>query len=294
VLISSYCPRGAVVLDFCSGRSGDMNKLQAVGVSHVVSADFARDSLVDAAVRYNNVRSKNKHMCSYEFIHANCFEVCFVIKCMAVERCVVRSLVLFFSHQADLPAALPSTTQFDFAQCQFAIHYAFDSEQHVRRALQNVTERLKPGAFFVGTTTDSRVLIKKLRSSGELQIGNSACRVTWLGKETASGHAELDPVYGSLGIKKSDPFGYKYIFKLEDAIDGVAESLIDFDVFERIALEYGLQCRLSSNFHEFFAQACNEPQFRDKLFLPNAGIFGPDGRMPADTWDVACTSVFVA
>jgi hypothetical protein len=36
-LISRFCPRGAIVLDFCSGKSGDMQKLIAAGAAHVVS-----------------------------------------------------------------------------------------------------------------------------------------------------------------------------------------------------------------------------------------------------------------
>ena len=301
-----------MALDFCSGKSGDLNKLQlsvrsranlisssprlifctsadfgAQGVSHVVSVDFARGSLIDAASRYNQALFKNRrNMCSYEFIHANCFE-------------------------ADLPAALPSTTSFDFAQCQFAIHYAFDSEQHVRRALENATARLKTGAFFVGTTTDSRVIMRKLRESSELHIGNSLCRLEWLGKTLPSGAIEIDSVYGSLGVRKDNPFGYKcdldcvvtstvlaslfiesllssrYIFKLEDAIDEVAESLVDFGTFERLALEYGLECQMSSNFHEFFHSHCEIDAYR-KLFC-QMSILGEDSRVPADTWDIART-----
>ena len=44
---------------------------------------------------------------------------------------------------------------------------------------------------------------------------------------------ESDPVYASLGIDSTAPFGYKYIFELEDAIDAMPESLVDFPAFER-------------------------------------------------------------
>ena len=51
----------------------------------------------------------------------------------------------------------------------------------------------------------------------------------------------MDPIYDSLGIERESPFGYKYIFELEDAIDAMPESLVDFPAFERYA-----QCKCIS------------------------------------------------
>jgi hypothetical protein len=44
---------------------------------HALFADFARSSLVDASIRYNDLlrKSRSKPILSYEFFHANCFEV---------------------------------------------------------------------------------------------------------------------------------------------------------------------------------------------------------------------------
>ena len=157
---------------------------------NMLRADFARASLVDASIRYNELlrKSRSKPILSYEFFHANCFEVrlhwesCLVailfvsnhdprkraaqlLSAFASHRWLRSPLPPFFPPQADIPAALPSTTRFDFAQCQFALHYAFDSEAHVRRALENVTARLNSGGYFVGTTTDSRTIMCVLRNA---------------------------------------------------------------------------------------------------------------------------------
>ncbi len=86
-------------------------------------------------------------------------------KCCLLSRLIDGCTLPSLPPQADIPAALPSTTRFDFAQCQFALHYAFDSEAHVRRALENVTARLNPGGYFVGTTTDSRTIMCVLCNS---------------------------------------------------------------------------------------------------------------------------------
>ena len=55
---------------------------------------------------------------------------------------------------------------FDLVSTQFAIHYMFESENKLRAYLRNVTDRLEPGAFFIGTTIDSEELVYRVRSSG--------------------------------------------------------------------------------------------------------------------------------
>lgn len=107
---------------------------------------------------------------------------------------------------------------------------------------------------------------KKLRESPDLCIGNSLCRITWVGKpdeaasapsaaavesssgsdgaasgtggigmNSSAGMNNSQSAYGALHVDRRHPFGYKYIFHLEDAIDDCAEFLIDFPRFTRSA-----------------------------------------------------------
>ena len=70
-----------------------------------------------------------------------------------------------------------------------------------------------------------------------------------------------------------------------------------FCLSRRLAAEYGLQCIMRSNFHDFFHEhsvgTAAEPdlhrEYRDKFAASWAGILDADGRVPADTWDIACT-----
>lgn len=64
----------------------------------------------------------------------------------------------------------------------------------------------------------------------------------------------------------------------------------------RLAAEYGLRCIMRSNFHDFFLEhsvgTAAEPglhrDYRDKFAASWAGILDAEGRVPADTWDIAC------
>ncbi|KAH3705866.1 P-TEFb-cap methyltransferase Pcm1 [Pelomyxa schiedti] len=86
----------------------------------------------------------------------------------------------------DINSLLPPFVAFDVVSCQFALHYSFESEEKVRGLLCNVTTRLKPGGFFVGTIPDANVLVKKLRNTPDpaaLSFGNSVFRVEFERKD---------------------------------------------------------------------------------------------------------------
>ena len=55
--------------------------------------------------------------------------------------------------------------RFDIVSCQFSIHYLFECEKKIRNFLTNASKQLRVGGYFIGTTTDSEVLISKLRKS---------------------------------------------------------------------------------------------------------------------------------
>lgn len=55
---------------------------------------------------------------------------------------------------------------FDIVSTQMAIHYMFESEAKLRAFFRNVTERLEPGSFFIGTTIDSDELVFRIREHG--------------------------------------------------------------------------------------------------------------------------------
>ena len=44
---------------------------------------------------------------------------------------------------------------FDIVSCQFAMHYMFENETKLRTFLKNVSCKLEPGGFFIGTTIDA-------------------------------------------------------------------------------------------------------------------------------------------
>ena len=139
---------------------------------------------------------------------------------------------------------------FDIVSTQFAIHYMFRSEDKLRAYLRNVTDRLEPGGYFIGTTIDSDELVYRVRSEGnpDNSISNDFMKVV-LPQDHFS--------------KNESPFGLKYYFYLKESIGKetqmlsdmpkmVDEFLVIFPVFIKIAEEYGLKLVMKKNFRQYF------------------------------------------
>ena len=56
------------------------------------------------------------------------------------------------------PELATITSKFDFAVCNFAIHYAFQSAASLTTFLQNVARYIKPGGYFIGTYMDAKAI----------------------------------------------------------------------------------------------------------------------------------------
>lgn len=162
---------------------------------------------------------------------------------------------------------------FDLVSCQFAIHYAFDSETRVRQLLQNVTERLRPGGFFIGTTPDANVLVRKLRATDGLEFGNQVFKISF------------DEAFASKRFSRGNPYGIRYFFTLADNVVDCPEYLVHFPSFEKLALEYDLELELLCNFHDFFEEFKSEQykEFRELMFTMR--VLDAHGTIPVDQWD---------
>ena len=47
----------------------------------------------------------------------------------------------------------------DLVSVQFALHYGFESVQQAERMLQNVSDRLRPGGYFIATVPDGHAIM---------------------------------------------------------------------------------------------------------------------------------------
>ena len=117
------------VLDIGCGKGGDLLKWSKAKINHYVGVDIAETSVEQAKSRYRENASRNRF--SADFYAADCTKV-------------------------DLETVYEDkNVTFDIVSCQFAFHYCFESIEQANVMLKNVSQRLRPGGFFIGSTPDA-------------------------------------------------------------------------------------------------------------------------------------------
>lgn len=126
---------------------------------------------------------------------------------------------------------------FDVVSCQFGFHYCFESLAQARRMLSNISECIRPDGYFFGTIPNAYEIVTRARKSPSGSFGNRIYNIKLL----------FDPEDGY------PLFGAKYDFHLEGVVD-CPEFLVNFQVLEKLAAEYGLKLVYKAGFAEFFKE----------------------------------------
>ncbi|KAI5064740.1 hypothetical protein GOP47_0019435 [Adiantum capillus-veneris] len=220
----------------------------------------------------------------------------------------------------------PGAGQFDVCSCQFALHYAWSSEERARSALRNVAALLKPGGFFIGTIPDAEVVLQRLqearsrsvagaggadRGCGQrLQFGNEIYRLKFEGVHSAkvlsaydcqnSAAATVAQHYNYVEVKESRSstsrwpcwwFGVEYEFWLEGAVQDCPEWLVPLAALQQVARFYALDLVFASNFHHLILQLAQSSTTVPSA-TPDQVLLVPAA--PASQDEVECTSLYLA
>jgi len=246
VLIGRYLKRGHSVLDLACGKGGDMLKFKAGGCAAYVGIDIAGQSVRDAVYRYNGANGRPGMN----------FPATFAVG----DFCA-----------SDLDQTLPPQLRFHLVSCQFALHYSFSSEASALQLLRNVACRLEPGGVFVGTTTDANVLVRRLRAAPALTFGNDHYSVTF------------DAAHASKCFPAAQPFGIRYRFSLQEAVEDCEEFLVPFAMLVKLAERCGLVLESRHNFTDLFAAEWRT----NKQLLDKMRVLPEHGAIADAEWEVA-------
>ena len=151
--------RNPSILDLCSGKGGDLKKwLRKEHMPcHYVGFELSQSATEEAKRRY-------------EGIYDNNVPSIFIIGDVGDPNNTIDKLL-----QNEKFKDIRQEVRFDIVSCQFSMHYLLESEEKLRAFLHNVSCRLEPEGFFVGTTIDAERVVSKIRTEGgpNMRIGNS-------------------------------------------------------------------------------------------------------------------------
>lgn len=235
VLISEYIKRiraekndnKVSVFDLGSGKGGDIKKWVKSNVNRVTFADLAEKSIEECKNRYENPM---KARFEAEFIHLDATTE------------LIRNKITSDNLKHDLVSS------------QFVIHYSFESYEKADNFLQNVSDALQTGGYFIGTTTNANEIVKRLRESKNNSFGNELYNIKFEKQDR-----EEFPLFGD-----------KFNFQLENVVENCPEYLINFDCLELMAQKHNLKLVFCNTFSEYFESNSKTCEYKNLISIMSA------------------------
>lgn len=194
------------VLDLCSGNGGDMGKFHRSGTCEYFGVDIADEAVTRSAERLSRLRPPM----AGDVLCMDTLSPQFLAYCKQVKK-------------------------FDTVSCQFALHYAFGTEQDAHHIISCVHTVLKNDGCFICTIPDAEQLLKRRNVYGK-KFGDRFFNIVF---DAFNPDAE---------------FGNSYTFTLKGAVDSLKEYIIYKDTLVRIAQQYGLKLELWKNMYEYIEE----------------------------------------
>ena len=200
---------------------------------------------------------------------------------------------------------------FDVVSMMFCMHYAFETEEKARIMLKNVAGALKKGGRLIGCIPNSDVLSEHVREFNERiaaqkQSGKSQDnKKPEDGEEVEEGEAEDTASWGNdiykvrfPGKTPADgifrpPFGWKYNFHLDEAVESVPEYVVPWEAFRAIAEDYNLEMQYHKTFDEVWQADKDDPilgPLSENMGVRERG----SGRLLVEPQEMEAASFYVA
>ncbi|KAF9764797.1 mRNA cap guanine-N7 methyltransferase [Nosema granulosis] len=190
VLIRSYVRPHMLVLDIGCGKGGDLKKFDKAGILEYYGLDIAELSIYDARIRHNNMNNCYRAFFDTADVYAENFEL---------------------------------NKEFDIVSCQFSLHYAFQSPEHVKNTVININRHLKAGGYFFFTVPNREEILKRYE---ENNLENKYYKIRYTG-------------------------GQEYFFTLQDCVEDCVEYFVDLDVLSEMFLNYNIKIVRREKFEVF-------------------------------------------
>jgi hypothetical protein len=153
------------VLDMACGKGGDNMKFYYAEVAFYVGVELFQDNLLSpvngAVSRYNQMRKKKPNFPRMYFIQGD-------LNSLLTYEDQMRALSGMTSDNKKLlnkffPSDKSRKTLFDIINCQFAVHYFFESMKGWSNFKTNLNNHLRAGGYFLVTTMSGKIVREMLK-----------------------------------------------------------------------------------------------------------------------------------
>jgi len=146
------------------------------------------------------------------------------------------------ANKVNLQNYMPSKFTFDVVSIQFALHYLFKNEIVFRTLMQNVTDNLAIGGYFIGTCFNGKRVFDKLKGKKKIE-GKHDGKTLW----------SIEKKYGSKGLPNSkSTFGREIDVFVSSIGKTHTEYLVNFTYMDEVLKEYGFEKVEVKSFSDYF------------------------------------------
>ena len=243
--------RGAgYLIDFGVCRGGDLNRWDNIGFTKVVGIDIDPECIEEATKRY----TKSNNKVDVTFLCGDLSKLIFPKQDAACPPTIKLSGRIDWKKL--MRETLVQKYIFDVVSSQFVIHYFFRDELSIRSYLQNVSDNLKIGGYFVGSTFDGSKVYNFLKKKKEVNGNNSNKEVIW----------NIKKLYDRKVFNVARP---NYGMEIEVFIKSIGiphkEYLVNFKFLEKIAKEYGLELEKIIPFSDLWKEGKDSKEYNSKI-----------------------------
>lgn len=230
------------LIDFGSCRGGDLNRWKEIGYTKVVGIDTDSKCVQEAINRHQNAIDNEYNV---RFLCGDLSKLIYPNQESACESTDTPSGIIDWKKL--MKESLPQKYMFDVVSSQFVIHYFFEKELSLRSYLQNVTDNLKIGGHFVGSTFDGKKVYNLLKRK-KLVEGKLDNETIW----------KITKKYDKKKFTDGRPNWGMTIDVFVDSI-GIShkEYMVSFKYLEKIAKEYGLELQKIIPFSDMWKEGKN-------------------------------------
>jgi mRNA (guanine-N7-)-methyltransferase len=269
-----------LVIDLGCGKGGDLGKWQLAPqpVDLYVGLDPAEVSIVQARERYNGMKSgrgnrgRRNPIFHAEFQPKDCFGEWLgdvdIVQQVGIDPNVGPGGSVMSSRWGG--------GGFDVVASMFTIHYAFESEEKARQMLRNVAGCLKKGGRFLGVCPNSDVISARVtESNAKKKERQEQAKKEKTDEAPEDGEVEEDdgkvewgnqiyrvrfPVETPEDGIFRPPFGWKYSYFMEEAVEEVPEYVVPWEAFRALTEDYNLELQYRKPFLDIWRDEKDDPE----------------------------------
>ena len=217
------------LLDLSCGKGGDLPKWKKANLKKIVGMDIDKPGLRYAMNFYKKYPRPKP---SVYFVWADSSKLIFPNYAAGLDD----------MSKLRLKEYIPNKYSFDIVSIQFTLHYFFKDKETIENVLQNVSDNLKKGGYFIGTCFDGKRVFEKLKKNKKIE-GMNDSNLIW----------SIQKDYKIRTFKDDKPnIGHKIKVFFKSIGNEHEEYLVNFKYLEKVCNKFGLKMVSITPFSELY------------------------------------------